>query len=429
MTLRMHTRRTLMFSPLFALYVGVALIGAHLLGAFHSQIWDESRYLGYAANLLHGSYSSPDAVELANGPGYPLVLTPIVALGIAPIWAKLLNACFLFGAVLYLHSALGRWTSKRTALIVAWLFGLHIPLLSHLPLLYTESLIALQMSGFAYHFIRTLEADKMPRRHLVAAVFWLAALALTKVFFGFVLLTALIAFAGWWAIVQARFLRHATIICALALAACLPYLSYTYSLTGKVFYWSTYGGASLYWMASPYPGDHGDWMGNTYEQVSERAKNRHAPELLENHGSFFAGLEGLDQVARDEAFKVEALRQICDYPLGFIGNWFANMGRLCFEYPYSHLDQTMGTYLFMLPNMFLVVALVITAALSIGRWRTLPESLRALLLIVLIAFGGSSLLSAYFRQMIPLFPILFLWVGTVFERSIRIESGSLNLIP
>ena len=413
-------RQLLLFFPLLLLYVVVALGGAHLLGAFETQIWDESRYLGYADNLSHGFYSPPGDVQLANGPGYPLVLLPVVALGIAPVWAKLLNVFFIFGAVLYLHRSLRLWTSARTAWIAAGLFGLHIPLLSHLPLLYTESLIALQMSGFVYHFLRTVQSRPLLRGHLIGAALWFAALALTKVFFGYVVLTTLLASLIGWGLTRTRALRRLVVVSALALGVCLPYLIYTYSLTGKVFYWSTYGGASLYWMSSPYSGDHGDWMGNTYEQVASRAEDREAPELLTNHGPFFQTLEPLNQLERDDAFRAEAIRNIKAHPLAFLGNWVANLGRLFFEYPFSHLDQTMGTYLFMFPNMFLFVALAVTIPLSMLKRKTLPEGLPALILIVAIATGGSSLLSAYFRQMIPLFPILFLWIATVFEHSIRI---------
>ena len=42
---------------------------------------DQPRYLLYANNLVHGFYSTPAPnIWLINGPGYPIILTPFVAM-------------------------------------------------------------------------------------------------------------------------------------------------------------------------------------------------------------------------------------------------------------------------------------------------------------------------------------------------------------
>jgi hypothetical protein len=41
-------------------------------------IWDEGRYLWFAKNLTQGFYLTPRCRTCINGPGYPLVLAPML---------------------------------------------------------------------------------------------------------------------------------------------------------------------------------------------------------------------------------------------------------------------------------------------------------------------------------------------------------------
>lgn len=405
---KLLSSRLVRYLPLLLLYIIIAIAGAHLIGAWDRQSGDESRYLQYSENLLNGFYTSQQDPYLANGPGYPMLLTPLVLLGINPAWGKLLNALFLFCSVLYFNATAARWAGPKAANIATWLLGLHFPFIAHLPLLYTECLTALQVSAFAFHLVAYLKLRKFLWNGLAASA-WLVSLALTKVFFGYVLLFTLLSLVAWWGLSRKEYISRSILVFSAALFGCLPYLAYTYSLTGKVYYWSTYGGASLYWMTTPQRGEHGDWMGNRYEQVAKRASDRDAPQLLEYHGPFFVQLEELDHVQKDEAFKERALQNIVSHPVAFLGNWMANIGRLLFEYPYSYLPQNPATFLVMIPNSFLFVGLVIALPLILTRRRDIPDGLRVILLFSFFSFGGSSLLSAYFRQLIPLIPLLFLW--------------------
>ena len=54
------------------------------------------------------------------------------------------------------------------------------------------------------------------------------------------------------------------------------------------------------------------------------------------------------------------------------------------------------------------------------RPREIPFEIWALLFFALIAFGGSTLLSAYDRQFRPLAPALFLWLAYIAARVVRI---------
>jgi hypothetical protein len=196
---------------------------------------------------------------------------------------------------------------------------------------------------------------------------------------------------------------------------CIPYLLVTYSWTGKVFYWATSGGMSLYWMSSPYAGELGSWFSDDDVQAM--------PELSPHRG-FFAEIADLSEVERDEAFKRQALDNIIHYPSRFLMNWIANVGRLLFSYPFSYTPQKIGTYFYLLPNMFLVVFLLLSVYPASLRYRAIPYEIRALLLFALIATGGTSLLCAYDRQFRPQVPIFLLWIAIVYSRILRIEMRS-----
>ena len=107
------------FANPFLYFLPFLLIYAVIVLMAHSNTMqgDEGRYYMYAQNLLHGFYSPHNEVYLWNGPGYPLVLVPFLALGIPLIYATLLNAVFQYIAVVYLFKALQLFVGKKTAII------------------------------------------------------------------------------------------------------------------------------------------------------------------------------------------------------------------------------------------------------------------------------------------------------------------------
>jgi len=92
----------LLFSPFLLFYIIFVLITQvdKLTG-------DEYRYVYYADNLLKGFYSPPPPyVDIPNGPGYPIILIPFRLLGLPLVSMKLLNAVFLYLAVVFLYKSL-----------------------------------------------------------------------------------------------------------------------------------------------------------------------------------------------------------------------------------------------------------------------------------------------------------------------------------
>jgi len=66
---------------------------------------DQPRYLMYADNLIHGFYSPPE-LDLRNGPGYPIILVPFVALNLPFVSMTILNAVMHYLSIVFLFKAL-----------------------------------------------------------------------------------------------------------------------------------------------------------------------------------------------------------------------------------------------------------------------------------------------------------------------------------
>jgi len=401
-------KRTAFLAPLLLLYLMIVLATSdnELRG-------DEPRYLWFANNLARGYYSPADDASLWNGPGYPLVLLPFVLLKLPLILAKILNAFFLFGAVLCFHRAIRLYAAERQATVFAYLFGVYPPLVRQSNALLTESLGLFLVSGFMLFFCRLHRSDSRSRVSLLLASGFLAYLALTKIFFGYVLAAMLL-----WSLVFGFFRRTPALkktrgVFALALAFCVPYLAYTYSLTGRLFCWGDSGGMSLYWLSSPHANELGDWY-------SDRDV-RMIPELAENHGAFFEEISKLNHLERDDAFKKRALENFARHPRKIAENWSANVGRLLFSYPFSYTPQKLSTYFYLVPNMFLVVLSVLSLYPAFRARERIGHEIRLLLLFASLAFLGSSFLSAYERQFRVIVPIVGLWLTFVLTRIVALR--------
>lgn len=396
------------FAPLLALYILVILVA----GSSGLQD-DEGYYVKFATRLSAGYYSPLDDIDLWFGPGYPLVLLPFVLLDVPWLAAKLLNSLLLFSAVILFFFTLRIYMQERAALFFSYLLGTFLPLLRHIHLLYTETLAILVICCFLFFFCRLHQTGRISWLNLSIASVSMAYLAMTKVFFGFVILASLVFFIGLYAWFKGESLKKTSLVFGFALVLCVPYLMYTYSLTGKIFYWGNSGGMQLYWMSSPYRSDLGDWQ--SIERVHEN------PGLSENHEDYFDFLATLPSIERDEALLKRGIQNIIDHPVKYLSNWIANIGRLVFNYPYSYTDQKLSTYFYIIPNSFLVVFSFLSIYPTLVGRKFVPHEIFAILLIAGVSFGGASLLSSTARQLVPLVPLIALWVAFTFVRLVNID--------
>ena len=329
------------FVFLLLFYVLITLVGAR------PKLWgDEGRYLMYAENLLDGHYAPQGTDYLWNGPGYPLLLIPFVALKMPWIVIKLFNSVLLYFAVIFLYKTMRLYVPDKIAFWVAVAGGLYLPFFRWLPFMLTEILSVFLICGFSYYFCRFLKNTGSPKKDLVLSALLLASLALTKIFFGYVMLGMLCSCFILYVLLRKQVIGKACLVYLFALFLCLPYLLYTHSVTGSFFYWANSGGMSLYWMSSPNEGELGDWFSE--EEIAEK------PYFSKTHKPVFESLKGLSYCEQDKRLKQIAVENIKNHPKKYLKNWCANVGRLFFNYPYSYTPQKISTYFYILPNMLLL---------------------------------------------------------------------------
>lgn len=421
--------------PLLAAYVGLRARAVFVL--------DEDRFVLYARNLLDGFYAPPDTLFLWNGPGYPLLLAPFVFLGINLLWAKLLNALFLAGAWLYLGLTLRLYVPRRQVAPTVWVAGLYLAVFDApwLHLLMTETLAAFLVAGFAFHFCAwqtrpwNIPGGMLPsaaRKHALAASLYLGYLALTKFFFGYVIAFMLVGSLAAWlgasilgrargaprprpqgpprARLRGSLFPRGALVCALALAVCLPYLAYTWRLTGKIFYWGNTGGSQLYTLTLPEDHLLGDVVPVNWAVGY--------PEFFPSEHAFLKRIESWNEVDRDIAFRAEAWRNIHAHPGKFLRNWRANVNRLAFDHPYTRFPWAQsgtrtGNLSFVTAPAFFLFLFCLYPVLR--NRSAFPGEAFWLLAFAAVSLGGLSLLSAYARFVFPLLPILALGAGLTFH--------------
>ena len=227
---------------------------------------DESRYLYFAQNLIHGFYSpSPPGINLWNGPGYPIILIPFVLLHIPLVYATLLNGFLNYLSIILLFKALKQIVSGRVAFIFTLFWACYYPAYEDMLRLYTETFAYFLISLLAFSLIKAFNSNNLreAKKYIFLSGFTMGYLVLTKIAFGYALLFILICSVIMWVFYKKiSIYKKVVIVMLIAFVTVLPYLIYTYRLTNKLFYFGNSGGMSLYWMSTPYESEYGDWFGN-----------------------------------------------------------------------------------------------------------------------------------------------------------------------
>lgn len=391
--------------PLLLLYFGVFCFFAHKALDFG----DETRYAMYAENLTKGFYAPTDTLYLWNGPGYPILLMPFAFFDVPWIYAKMLNPVFFFLAVCFFYSALRSFAPERPALFFTYLFGLYPPFYAELWFLLTEAFTLMLVTLFALLIVKWFQTAKL--RFMFSAAIVCGFAALTKVFFGYVVTAVLLlslVLACW-----SRTARKVLPIYAMALLLCVPYLAYTYRLTGKLFYWSDAGGQLVYWLYTPYPDEFGSWKSDV-DVATDPALARHRP--------FYKELEGLNFVQQDERFKKKALENIISNPRQILLNYTANLGRLFLNFPFSYKYQHPRVLFYMVPNSLLLAAIIFSLYPLIKLRAHLPGFIIHACAVSVIYIGGHSLMAAMARFLCTVLPFVFLIIAYVATCLIQLRS-------
>ncbi len=404
------------FLPLLVLYV--VLIISFSPDAL---IGDENRYVGYANNLANGFYTNPDNPDLSNGPSYPLVLLPFVALNIDFLAPKLLNGVFVFMGVFFFYRTLLLYTKQKYALFAAIILGLYPPLLRWMPRLYSESLAFMCMCGFIFYCCLLYNEKRKNWKSYVPASLFLAFLVLTKVVFFHVMVVSAVLLVVLYLIKSKLYPRKALLVLIGATIFISPYIIYAYSVTGKLFYLGTRGGEILYHRSTPFENEWGNWfsgdniLGRNTENNEAIKVYQSFDSLSANHRDLYLELEPLSNIERDSAFKAKAFANMKAYPLKYLKNTVANAGRLLFNYPISYRSQDLNSYGYIIPNMFIVVLFLLIIYPAFLARKRIPFEIKAQLMFAFIYAGGMILLGGkgrYFIVIVPSLVLFFVYVCT-----------------
>jgi 4-amino-4-deoxy-L-arabinose transferase-like glycosyltransferase len=358
-----------------AILVAFTFLGGHLLTAAHNQS-DEPNYLYFAHNLIHGKYAvtsqQADGSYLWHGPGLPLLLAPLVAAHAGIHLMRLIGPACLLSAGILFSLLLRRWVSAWLALAGGIALALFPPFLRMLPTLYSEPLALALLTAAVLALVKSHESGRV--RWAVLAGLLAGWMVLTRPEVGWILILGLVLIAGV-AVWRRRRTDALSLVCiAVATLVCVPWLTYTASLTHKFPYWESSGGESLYWMAAPT--GNGSWE-STPSALTDPHWSAERP--------LFEQLAQLPQVARDARLQHEAIQLILRHPGTYAQHVVDNLSRMIIGGPYSFQATGTGRYvLYAVPDLALLSALL--PALWI-LWRQ-PRPRRISVVSLLVAFAS-----------------------------------------
>lgn len=405
----------LLFSPFLILFIVLVL-------KLHTDVMegDEGGYIIFAQNLLHGFYSPPAPdINLWWGPGYPILLTPFVALHLPLICITLMNAVFQYLSIVILFKAMLQFVEFRKALLFSLFWGFCYSTYPYMALIYTESFTIFMISLLIFSLVNAF--DKRISKYIFLSGFILGYIALTKVIFGYVILFLLLGSVLLW--IKDRKnnnYRTSVLILLITFATVTPYLIYTHNLTGRLFYWGNSGGMSLYWMSTPYENEYGSWDSESYTANLIDADIAGTTALLKlNHQKDIDYILKYKGVQKDDAYKKIAINNIKTHPKKYIKNIIANISNLLFGFPgnYTYQRPLLKIWYFSILYTLIIFCFIPT----IINWRKISYCIRFLLVFAFIYLGGSSLVSGGNRQFVIIVPVLLFWIAYIINKSMTIK--------
>ena len=380
--------------PFLLLYLAVSFVFAP-----DKLVSDEIRYMLYARYLVNGIYSPPPPnIDLWAGRGYSALLAPFLFLKFPIMVLRLLNAFLLYFSLIIFNKTIELYTSVKKVSLYTIFLGLYFPIYVSLPAIMTECLAWFLISSICYLFVKSFRQQSISWKPIFICGVTIAFLTMVKVIFGYVIVLTIVSSLFMQLFSKFRLAaKRSTYIFSFSFILCLPYLIYTYNLTGKIFYWTNCSGMSLYTMSTPYARDYGDWK-------SEESMLKNP-----NYKHFVQSISKLSTIDKDVAYKKQANENIRQHPGKFLLNCLSNIGRLFFNYPYTNTAQSNTTFFYLAPNIFVFVFIIITLGLGIIHYKKLPVEIVLLLFVIMIYLAGSVLVSAYCRMFMVTMPFWMLF--------------------
>lgn len=386
-------------------------------------IGDEDVYLRFAGNLAHGFYSPPPPdIDLGKGPGYPILLAPFVALHVPLIWMALLNAVFYYLSIVFLFKSLQTFSNSRVALVVSLFWAFYYNLYETIPLIIAEVFSPFLVSLLLYSLIQVYtRVGSVRKKYIYLSGIVLGYLSLTKPIFGYVLVVMIIISGLLWLVKRYREVyKKGFLILLIAFGTTVPYLAYTFHLTGRMFYWASSGGNNLYWMSTPYKDEYGSWIDYPLPEDAKLIPGS-KDSIITRHQKDYEEVSKFTGVEQDDAYKRLAMRNIKSHPVKYIRNCISNIGRIVFNYPFSYKPQKPGTLLRFPLSGIVVVLMLLCVFPTFKNWSRIPYYFRFLLLMSVIYFGGSIFGSAETRMFNVIVPMLLAYIAFVLTRTVKIN--------
>ncbi len=387
----------ILFSPFLLLYTLIILFFKKT-----NYVGDETRYLMFAHNILKGFYSPPPPdINLWNGPGYPLILSLFIKLHFSDMVIVLINGVFIYLSLVLTYKTLLYFLSGKKAFLLTGVLGIYYPLYRMLPKILTESLTWFLVSLIVFLSFKLYYENKKYILNISLLGMSIFYLMITKVIFGYVVPVLLLLLIFWHFIFHHNYIKRYLGALSLSLLLSVPYLYYTYTLTGKYYYWSNAGSMSLYLMSTPYENEDGRFM-LPQELLQSPLHHREADSILVK----------MPSLQMDDALKKVALKNIKNHSTKYFKNWLSNLYRLFIAGPF--LDKSKNI-IYTIPNIFVLSIIIWSFFVFRKNSNKIPFSLYFLLLFFLIYLGGNSLVSATSRMFYISFPFWIVWVAAVWQ--------------
>ena len=403
----------LLFFPFLIIYI-IYIFNSPTEGNYG----DEIGYLMYAENLLNGYCVTtfPD-ISLVSGPGYPIILMPFVHFNLPLNSITFLNAIFYYFSIIFLYKAFILIVEKWIAVSLSLLWALYYNSLFYISVIFTEIFTLFLINFLIFALIKAFSPNnkKNAKHFLILSGITIGYIVLTKIIFGYVLLFMLLgSIILWFSNRKSSNYKKGLIILLISFSINLPYLSHTYNLTGKFFYWGSSTGDNLYWMSTPFEGEYGDW--HSFETLSDLNNS-----IFLNHREDGEKISLLNGIPDNEILKNIAINNIKSYPLKYIENFICNIGRLLFDYPYSNKQQVPSTLILIVQNGIISVFLLFSLIPTFLYWTKMIYPIRFLIFFSMLYLGGSALATAEARMFMIIIPILLVWIAYVLQNTIKIN--------
>ncbi len=345
---------------LIIVFTGWILINLFNIGVFlerDNKYWsDQWRYMGQSEDIVRSLWSVNENTMVCM-PGYPFLLSLFRRCGINyNILRYFLNPFLLTISSLFFLMFLNNFSfDLRKKRIIFFLFAFFPLLVRYVHMFLTEipSLLFLVLFLFSIWKIYLnieKEGKKKPFLWTILSGLFLAILSFIRAQHAYILIFMLILYGIIYLIYKKRLYVYYFSAFFIAFLLLLPYLFFTYKITGIFPYFTSKAGESLYYMSSPYSGELGDHLvGRVFKD-----------ERFIKHKQVIEKADRMSFYKRDIYLKKYAMRNIIKHPLKYCENSFFNFLRLTTGGPYTYnLCSWKKRIVYSIWNLFLFIFTII----------------------------------------------------------------------